>query len=315
MFKEKVIAALDIGPHSVLMLLAKCVKGGGIVPINEYVAVTRLAEGLPEAGALSDEGIAKTVQAAKEMQSIAMKEGADSLIVTAGSSIREAENRSKFLLKCHQSLGIYPQLLSAKDESRLTFLGASAEVEDGTPLLVVCVGGRNSQVAYGMKGQLAVAANLDVGVVTLEKLFAIGTSNSIIKQKSAQNHLKRELLPLSGDLDAWLRGLESPPATLATGGIANCYAAILKRRQVYDLKAVNMSASRRSELFDVFKRLVKMKPKDRMSVPGMEPELIEIMPAGLLSLFTILNFFNVEEFKTTSSGLRMGILKYFMERP
>ena len=122
MARERIAAVLDIGPAAVMLLVARCLQDGNIEPINEYVAVTELARNVSVDGMLSETAIENTIKAALEMQSIAMKEGAQNLIVTASSMIRTAKNRSAFLLKCNQSLNIYPQVLSNKEEARFAFI-------------------------------------------------------------------------------------------------------------------------------------------------------------------------------------------------
>ena len=112
---RKVLASIDIGSQAVQMLVASFSPDGKMEPINEYVAATHLGQGLPQTGELAQENMERTVAAAKEMQDIALKEGVSSIFVTTCSAIRDARNRSSFLLLCNQQLNIYPQLLSGKD--------------------------------------------------------------------------------------------------------------------------------------------------------------------------------------------------------
>jgi len=151
MTREKIIAALDIGSTAVALLVVKCLSDGTLEPINEYTAITRLGENLYNSGKLSEDAINKSVNAAVEMQAIAMNDGAQNLIVTASSIIRDAENRSKFLLKCHQAMGIYPQVLSGKEEARFAFQGAAMDIDDETPIFLINIGGGSSEIVYGTK--------------------------------------------------------------------------------------------------------------------------------------------------------------------
>ncbi len=313
--REKIMASIDIGSHAVQMLLAKACADGRIEPVNEYVAVTRLGESLPETGLLSEKAMASTIQAAKEMQDIAMKEGAQGLIVTAGCIIREASNRSKFLLMCHQQLNIYPQLLSGKDEARLNFLGASTELPSGRPMLVLCVGVSNSQISFGSGDGIVSAVSLDIGAVKIEKLYSVGSAGGLLKQKAAQAHLKRELQPLFQEATDWLVSVKGKPETFVTGVIASSLAAMIKGQPIYDFRALNMTSGTRGDVFDQFKRLSKLKGRELLAVTGLDPELKEIMPAGLLTLNSMLEFFGVEDFRISSAGLKAGILKYFMDKP
>ena len=144
--KERIAAALDIGPTAVMLLVAKCLPDGVLEPINEYVAATKLAENIFPDGTLSESAIENTIKAASEMQAIAMKEGAQNLIVTASSIIRTTKNRSLFLLKCNQALNIYPQVLSSKEEARFTFLGATENMDSSIPIIMINVGAGGTEL-------------------------------------------------------------------------------------------------------------------------------------------------------------------------
>jgi len=315
MSREKIMASIDIGSHAVQMLLAKASPGGAIDPINEYVAITRLAESLQQTGQLDEKSMNCTIQAAKEMQDIAMKEGAQSLIVTAGSVIREAANRSKFLLMCHQQLNIYPQLLSGKDEARLNFLGASMELPAGQPVVAICVGVTNTQVAFGSSDGIVSARSFDIGASIIERLYSVGSANSALKQKTAMAHVKKELEPLLQEAIPWLAGLKAKPDVLVTGAIASSFSAIVKGQPIYDFRALNMTSVTAKDVMEQFKRLSKLKGKEFQGVVGLDPELKELMPAGLLALSAILEALKIDDFRISSSGLKTGILKYFMDKP
>ena len=166
MAKEKVLAVLDIGSNSIVLLVAKCYPNGTIEPLNEVFATTRLGKGISHTGILSEEAIKYTLDVSKEMQDIAMSEGAEELIITATSAVRNARNKSEFLVKCHQKLNVFPQVLSGKEEAKFTYLGATYEVESENPLLTIDIGGGSTEVAFGTK-------NIMVGAHSMKTLLLV----------------------------------------------------------------------------------------------------------------------------------------------
>jgi exopolyphosphatase/guanosine-5'-triphosphate,3'-diphosphate pyrophosphatase len=287
--------------------------------LNEYVAVTKLGKNLYYDGMLSDETITSTVNAALEMQSIALKEGAQNLIVTASSVVRDASNRSKFLLKCNQALNIYPQVLSGKEEAKFAYSGATSDLEADIPIVMINIGGGISEIAYGTKDNLKGVHCLNVGAIKLQQKFNLSKSSSlsIIPGFSPSKQARDFIIEgLKGKVDegiySWLS--EHKPLVLACGGTATTYAAMLKKQFIYDRDLINYTESTRKEIMSLYKRIVKMSISARMALPGMEADRAGIMPAGLLILSTILKYYKFEEFSITVRGMRMGILRYFLSR-
>lgn len=316
MSQERIISVLDIGPDAVLLLVAKYFSDGRIEQIHEFVAITKLCEKLLKTGVLLEEAITRTVKAAKEMQSIALKEGAQNLIVTASSVVRSAENRSKFLVKCFQSLKIYPQVLSGKEEAKFSFIGATLDVATTRPIFLVNIEEGSSEIAFGFKTSLEGAYSFDIGCFRISEILDQGAKNKGFLKSNpvlpALSHIKKELNKAYPEIEAWLKN--NKPLVIVSGGVAVTYAAILKKQFVYDYKQINFTQSNLKNTVSTFKTLFKMKNEERINVPGMEIGRAEIMPAGLLSLHSILQTFNLDEYTITVNGLRMGIIKYFIER-
>jgi exopolyphosphatase/guanosine-5'-triphosphate,3'-diphosphate pyrophosphatase len=312
MAQYKKIAVLEIGSSSVLLLLAEYKGNGSVEIIDEYVAICRLCENLFETGQLSEAAMDRTIAASQEMQIIAMKEGVRNLIVTATSSLRFADNRSKFLVKCHQALDIYPQVLSGKEEAKLTYRGVIGDLTADGNVFLINIGGMTTEIAYGYGAQVVGAQSLNIGSVMLTEKFNIGKSCNIIKQNSVMNYVKKELQPIIDSAAHWLD--ENNAKVIISGGVFSTYAGIIKKQAIYSREQVNFTQSDKKELQSVFKLISKMKLKDRSSIPGMEIGKAEIMPAGLLILLAIMKPLKLDEFSISSSGLRVGILKFFIER-
>jgi exopolyphosphatase/guanosine-5'-triphosphate,3'-diphosphate pyrophosphatase len=316
--QEKIIAALDIGSTAVLLLVVKCHKDGSLELVNEYVAVTRLGENLYKTGQLSEEAMEKTVKAALEMQGIAMKDGAQNLIVSASSIIRDAENRSRFFLKCHQKLSIYPQVLSCKEEAKFTFMGATMDLDDNMPVFLINIGGGSSEIVYGTKNEIVNSSCLNIGSMKINEMFGLSNASrsflpSLSPPKQARNFIKKELQDkVDSEVYAWL--FKNDPLVLVCGGIATTYAALLKKEPIYDRDQINYMESSRHDIMAHYKLLFKMKSQQRLRVPGMDPERSEIMPAGLLALSTILKYYKFQNFSITIKGMRLGLIKFFIEK-
>jgi exopolyphosphatase/guanosine-5'-triphosphate,3'-diphosphate pyrophosphatase len=312
MAKEKILAVLDIGSNSTVLLVAKCHPNGHIEPINEVFAITRLGKGISHTGVLSEEAIKFTLDVSKEMQSIAMNEGAEDLIITATSAVRNAKNKSEFLVKCHQKLNIFPQVLSGKEEARFTYIGATYEVESEDPILTIDIGGGSTEVAFGTKNIMVGAHSMNMGCATLSEMFNIGKGEWIPQRIAAKRFIKKNLFSIVDDVHSWLAGRK--PVIIASGGTATTFAALVLKENIYDRKHIN-SVKVDSKMVAVFARqLSRMSIEERNKVPGMEKERAEILPAGLLILSEFLHFFSFKEISITANGLRYGVMKHCLQK-
>lgn len=309
--QDKILASLDIGTNTVLMLIAKCGPDGVVVPMNEYVATTRLGEGTSTSGALAVESVERTIEAAAEMKRLADGEGVEHLIVTATSAVRDAPNRSEFLVKFHQRLKIYPQVLSGREEARLMFIGGTSKLPGSSSVVIFDLGGGSCEIAYGRGDDMVAAHSIPAGFIKLAETFDLKKKMTLTRLIGAQNQIRKLALPLKYEILEWAD--ENNPRLLLCGGTATCYAAILKRQRVYDREMINMTPSDRKTLVMQMRRIAKTNLNDRMKIPGMEKERAEYFPSGLLVFSTLMGVFNFDEFKITADGLRLGTLRYYVD--
>ncbi|HBC86228.1 MAG TPA: hypothetical protein DCZ94_04665 [Lentisphaeria bacterium] len=312
MAKEKILAVLDIGSNSVVLLVAKCHASGIIEPVNEVFAITKLGKGVAQTGILTEDAINRTLDVSKEMQEIAVHEGAEDLIITATSAVREAKNKSEFLVKCHQKLNIFPLALSGKEEAKFTYLGATSEIETESPLLTVDIGGGSTEVAFGTKNIMVGAHSMPIGCVGISEMFNIGKGEWIPQRIAAKRFIKRQMFSIVDNVHSWLASRS--PIVIASGGTATTFAALLLKENVYDRKHIN-SVKVESKMVAVYSRqLSRMSIEERVKVPGMEKDRAEVLPAGLLILSEFLRFFNFNDIRITANGLRYGVMRHYLQK-
>ena len=70
--------------------------------------------------------------------------------VAATSASRDAANRDEFFVRRGGVIGRRPELLSGDEEGRLSFLGATADLDPAMgPFLVVDIGGGSTEFIVG----------------------------------------------------------------------------------------------------------------------------------------------------------------------
>lgn len=310
MAKEKIISVIDVGGNSTVLLVAGY-RNMCIEPVNEVYAMTRLCEGLDETGMLSPKSMDLTLTALKEMKKISDDEGADELVVTVSSVIKKAGNRSEFLVRCHNELNIFPQVLSPMDEARYSYLGSVYDLKDDVPVIAIDVGGADTQIAYGTKNIMAGAHSLDIGCVSLNAQFSLSKGAWIHNWLAAKMHVKKCLFSCVDDVNSWMMG--KTPCVIVSGGTATVYAAVLMKQEIYDRNHINSTRSYLKEVSATSRQISRTPLSKRREFIGLDEARAEVLPAGLLILSSFLKFFRLDEFRISANGLRFGIIRNYFK--
>jgi exopolyphosphatase / guanosine-5'-triphosphate,3'-diphosphate pyrophosphatase len=124
-FGSRRYAVIDVGTNSIKLHIAERRPDGGWQRIVDRAEVTRLGEGLEESGQLGAAPIARSVAAVAAMVDEAGRNGAGDIAAVGTAGLRSATNGSEFVDAVRGRCGIAVEIISAEDERRLAYLGAS----------------------------------------------------------------------------------------------------------------------------------------------------------------------------------------------
>src|SRR4051812_31409225 len=166
------VASIDIGTNSTRLLVAEADgPDSPLESIDRRMVITRLGAGVDARGALDPEAIERTVAVLREYRTVMDEHGVapGRARMTATSAARDAANRDLFFDAAEEAIGVRPELLSGDDEARLSFAGATADLDpaDG-PFLVFDLGGGSTEFVYGTSGPdggIEASLSLEFGCV------------------------------------------------------------------------------------------------------------------------------------------------------
>ncbi|MCC6740067.1 MAG: Ppx/GppA family phosphatase [Planctomycetia bacterium] len=207
------VAAIDIGSNTTKLLVAET-GSGGVEPVREEIAYTRLGQGIGEGKPLQPEAIARTVEAAVKFAAAAREAGAARLVVTATEAARNAPNASEFVQAC-RSHGLEVQVLSGEEEARLSWLGGTSDFP-GQPTVVLDVGGGSAEITAGDGDVVTWSTRLPLGAVRLRERFL---GDAAPARPGAwtllEDHVHAALAAVPPDLPGTLIGVGGTVAALA----------------------------------------------------------------------------------------------------
>lgn len=308
---EGPVGSIDIGTNSTRLLIASAGADGALITHERLMRITRLGKGVDASGALAPEAIDRTVAVLAEYRDVLDRFGvpARHVRMTATSAARDASNRDEFFDRAEAAVGTRPELLSGEDEARLSFTGATADLDPARgPFLVFDLGGGSTEFVYGTT-DVESARSLDIGCVRLTERF--------IEHDPPQ---PEELVGAISYADSWLDDIlrEMPEVAQAAtvvglAGTVSTVAAVELGLAEYDRDAIHHFVLTKDAAEDVFRTLATEPRSDRIHNPGLELERADVIVGGCCALVAILRRLAIDQIVVSEAdildGLAMSVLR------
>jgi exopolyphosphatase/guanosine-5'-triphosphate,3'-diphosphate pyrophosphatase len=213
------VAALDCGTNSTRLLI---VDAAGFVRARE-MQITRLGQDVDRTHRLHSDAIDRTLDVLQAYHAAMDAEHVTRARLVATSAVRDAVDGERFLRSAEDVVGVEAELLSGDEEGRLSYLGATAELTEGTGrIVVVDIGGGSTELVLGPQDSIK-SFSMDIGCVRLTERYLPGDPPSAKEVSAAVDAIGAELdravsaIPDFGDLGSGDRlvGLAGTVSTLA----------------------------------------------------------------------------------------------------
>lgn len=286
------IAVIDIGTNSTNLLVS-----GGDSPVR-MVATTRLGRDAGPDGALSEVGIAPTLERLAEYRSVAEAAGAP-IVAVATAACRRAPNANEFLDRAEATLGVRPRTLSAVEEGRLAWHGALVglgEIDGAT--LVVDIGGGSTELVLGTK-EPSLALSIAAGAVTLTR---DEFTTDPPRPEELTNAIGRVALELE-DLVREHPELATASRTVGVAGTVVTVAAVEIGLHAFDAKRLHGFVLTRDAAEDVFRTLATEALADRVHNPGLPADRADVAVGGCCALVAVMRTLRLDSITVSVHNL------------
>ena len=147
------LGVLDVGSNTVHFLVVDAYRGARPTPVYSHKAELRLGDHLEDGSRLSGEGAQQLHAFVSEALLIAEDKGVEDLLAFATSAVRDAANADEVLGEIRDDTGTHIQVLSGRDEARLTFLAVRRWFGwSSGKVLMLDIGGGSLEIA-GRRGR------------------------------------------------------------------------------------------------------------------------------------------------------------------
>ncbi|HET9610642.1 MAG TPA: Ppx/GppA phosphatase family protein [Acidimicrobiales bacterium] len=302
------IASLDLGTNSTRVLVARP-AGGRLDIVDRRNTITRLGQGVGATGRLADEAVERTLACLRGYREVLDAHGVERLRAAATSAARDAANRDEFFDAVEQVVGVRPELLSGDVEGRMSFLGATGDLDHGLgPFLIVDIGGGSTEFIVGTD-RVEGVISVDVGCVRLTEKF-------LDHDPPLPEELSACLSLVDAHLDDVVREVPAVAEARTLVGLAGTIttvAAVEIGLATYDRDRIHHFRLTRDAAEDVFRTLATESRAERLHNPGLEEARADVIVGGCCVLVALFRRFGFDEMIVSEADILDGLALSLIE--
>lgn len=298
------LGVIDVGSNTVHFLVVDAYYGGHPLPAYSHKVELKLSENLLPDGTIGAEFGRALTQFLSECQEIAEEQGVIDLMAFATSAIRDAQGGQELIETVSRESGVDLQVLSGRDEARLTYLAVRRWFGwSSGRLLVVDIGGGSLELASGLDEEPDAAISLPLGAGRLTRDLLADDLPKPKDIKAARAYVRAEIGGAVREL------LRFGPPTRAVGtsktirSLARIAGAAPSGEGIYVTRRL-----RREHLGDIVKRLGRMSVAERAELPGVSGTRAHQMLAGALVVEGAMDLLRLDRLDIAPWALREGII-------
>jgi exopolyphosphatase/guanosine-5'-triphosphate,3'-diphosphate pyrophosphatase len=296
------LQAIDIGTNSVRSIIVEVPVGGAHRVIDDEKAMTRLGQGLDATGVLDPDAVERTIEALTAMRDIGRSLGVADVRAIATEAVRRASNGAEFVARLRDEAGIEVEVISAEEEGRLVWLSAAAQVGDAPFSAAFDIGGGSVEIVQAVDAEPVEIASLRVGARVLTERFVAEDPISDIAFKQLKRHVRRAL---RDGVDVLTAGV-SP--LVGSGGAVTTAAAVIAGMRGRRYESLHGLEIERAEVMQLLGILSHSDAAERLKLPGMPAERVDVVLPGTLVLAEVMKLFGVSSVLVNARGIREGII-------
>lgn len=306
------LAAIDIGTNSFHLIIAEVDTNTGKFNIlGREKQPVRLGSGSTDMKHLGKDAMERGIEALKKFAALAESAGAPVRAI-ATSAVREAINQHEFIMRARIEAGIRIEVASGVEEARYIYLGIlqSVPVYD-KPVFMIDIGGGSTEFLIGKGRDIYYDNSLKLGAIRLTERFFGDKDIDSKAIKHCREYIKGFMTPVTRESIKYNYEI----AIGSSGTIINIANIInVSKGSAADARLNNFVFTK-DELHAAVAEILEAKTvKQRLKIPGIDPQRADILPAGAILLEQIFKELKIKEMMISEYALREGILLDTIEK-
>lgn len=303
------LGAIDIGTNSIRCIVVETDSQGNFRVLDDEKAQARLGEGLSESGAISDAAIERAIEALSRMKRICAGLGADIAAVVATSAIRKATNRAMVLTQIKAATGLDVEVISGEKEAELAALSVHHNFDmEQQRFAMADIGGGSVEIVVAVGDHTETIISLDLGAVFLTETYFHHdpvSSNEVDKVRK----LIRKALKAHGIG----KGL-AVSCLIGSGGTMTNIGSMIMAMRGEQYESVHRYEVLHSEVIHMLALIARSTQKERLLIPGLNPERADIILAGILVVDELMRRLRTNLLRINGQGIREGLILHSLHQ-
>jgi exopolyphosphatase / guanosine-5'-triphosphate,3'-diphosphate pyrophosphatase len=308
-------AALDLGTNNCRLLVARP-AGSSFRVVDAFSRIVRLGEGLVGTGALSEEAMARALDALKICANKIAARGVAAGRYVATEACRQAANCDVFLARVRAEVGLEIEIIPSAEEARLVVAGCAPLLNPRIPYaLVFDIGGGSTEIVWlrlwGGQGrrrrQILGSVSLPFGVVTLTDRFG-GAEVSPATYREMVAATVNALTSFDRTHEILRHVRTGRVQMLGSSGTVTTLAGIHLALPRYTRALVDGSVLTFEQISVVSAHLAALDLAGRAANPCVGRERADLVLSGCAILDAICAIWPVGRLRVADRGVREGIL-------
>ena len=297
-----IIASIDIGTNTVLLLIAEISPDKKIKTISNEYRIPRIGKGLLPGHPIERYAQGTLFKVLKEYEQIIKDNDCETVLVTATNAFRIASNSKEISHRIREQFGWNVNIVLGEEEAYLSYLGAVSGIQSNNDILVIDIGGGSSELIFGETDFIKYRKSFQTGVVSGSEKFLKSDPPTHIQLQEFENHLNHtfEELPLLN---------YAPTETIALAGTPTTLACMSLNIDKYDESLIEGFALGYAEISNIKRKISSLSSLEILNnyssvVKGRE----DLILAGSIILLKIMKLLKIDNVRVSTRGIRYGAI-------
>lgn len=291
------VAAVDLGSNSFHMVVARVVQGQ-IHVIDRIREGVRLAAGLDAKRELDAASRARALECLQRFGQRLRGVAPERVRAVGTNTFRQARNIRPFLARAERALGHEIDVIPGREEARLIYLGVAHDLaDDAGRRLVVDIGGGSTECIIGEHFEPLETNSLYMGCVSHSLKFFPGGRIRAADLERAEIAARLEVQTIERRYRAL--GWQECKGSSGTA----IHIATLLRDNGWGRDGITAKGLKK-----LAKAMVAAGSLSRLSLDGLDPSRIAVLPGGVAIMMALFDGLGIELMTPASGALREGLI-------
>ena len=303
-----IIAAIDIGTNTILLLIAEINKDGIVKVLHDEQVIARLGKGVDANRIINQETFVRAKDFLIHYKDVCNSFSVEQIAAVGTSALRDAKNNFEFINYIKETTGIPIEIFSGDDEAQWTYRGGISDfIGRAEQYSVVDIGGGSTEIISGNSLAIQFKVSFDIGSVRITERILKNSPPEISALVEAHEFIL-SAMPVEQ--------LHTMPSTFVIGvaGTLTTLAALHQQLPSYIPEKINGYVLSFDNICSMF-ALLKDKSVEQISTfPQISAGRADIILAGIMILMGCMEKSGLKEITVSDRGLRYGIVLKEIER-